>query len=198
MPIALPKELTSGQQEPVPELLQPYENFPKKISGPTVWQAEDFRSRPDLWQRQWTPELIQQLEEAFDKFEATGKTLPEINKVSRLRWNTCLCLTLTHLFHTLQVTFPLPSDVVDFLSSIRENVVNGQGFILIEGLPVTEWPVFKSAAIYLAIGTIFGVTLSQNGKGHVLGHVKVSHFITPFPRRRELMFNTLCLSGSRE
>ncbi|KAJ9119630.1 hypothetical protein QFC22_003339 [Naganishia vaughanmartiniae] len=150
MPIALSKELTSGQQEPVSDLLQPYQNFPKKISGPTVWHAEDFRSRPDLWQRQWTPELIQQLEEAFDKFEATGKTLPDINKV----------------------TFPLPAHVVNFLSSIREDVVNGQGFILIQGLPVTEWPVLKSAAIYLAIGTIFGVTLSQNGKGHVLGHVK--------------------------
>lgn len=82
MPIALPKVLTSGQLEPVTELLQPYENFPKKISGPTVWRAEDFRSRPDLWQRQWTPELVQQLEEAFDLFEATGKTLPDINKVS--------------------------------------------------------------------------------------------------------------------
>lgn len=30
----------------------------------------------------------------------------------------------------------------------------------------------KSAAIYLGIGTVFGYTLSQNGKGHVLGHVK--------------------------
>lgn len=63
--------------------------------------------------------------------------------------------------------------MTDFLTAIREEIVNGQGFILIQGLPVTEWPVFKSAAIYLAIGTIFGVTLSQNGKGHILGHVKV-------------------------
>ncbi|KAI5449108.1 hypothetical protein NCC49_005334 [Naganishia albida] len=144
------KELTAGQLEPVPELIQPYENFPKKITGPTVWVAEDFRSRTELWQRKWTPELIVQLEEAFDRFEASGKTLPEINRD----------------------TFPLPPQVSEFLSAIREEVVNGQGFILIEGLPVTEWPVFKSAAIYLAIGTIFGVTLSQNRSGHILGHVK--------------------------
>lgn len=58
------------------------------------------------------------------------------------------------------------------MSDIRELVVHGQGFILIEGLPVTSWPIEKSAAIYLAIGTIFGRTLSQNRKGHVLGHVK--------------------------
>lgn len=50
--------------------------------------------------------------------------------------------------------------------------MDGQGFILIEGLPVESWEVEKSAALYLAIGTHFGNTLSQNGKGHVLGHVK--------------------------
>lgn len=37
---------------------------------------------------------------------------------------------------------------------------------------MTEWPILQSAATYLAIGTLFGNTLSQNGKGHVLGHVK--------------------------
>lgn len=84
MTIALTQRLTAGQLEPVPELIQPYEDFPKKITGPTVWSAEDFRSRPDLWQRGWTPELIHQLEEAFDKFEASGKTLPEINRVNTL------------------------------------------------------------------------------------------------------------------
>jgi hypothetical protein len=82
MPIALPKQLTAGQLEPVGDLIQPYENFPKKISGPTVWAADEFRSRPDLWQREWTPELIAQLERAFEEFEASGKTLPEINRVS--------------------------------------------------------------------------------------------------------------------
>lgn len=85
MTISFPENLTAGQLEPIAELIQPYENFPKKITGPTVWQAEEFRSRPDRWQRKWTPELIAQLEAAFDKFEASGKTLPEINRVSDTR-----------------------------------------------------------------------------------------------------------------
>lgn len=71
-----------------------------------------------------------------------------------------------------QETFPLGESVTTFLASIRQLVVHGQGFVLIQGLPVTEWPIEKSAAIYLAIGTLFGRTLSQNRKGHVLGHVK--------------------------
>jgi hypothetical protein len=71
-----------------------------------------------------------------------------------------------------QDTFPLPAGVTDFLRAIRALIVDGQGFILIEGLPVEDWPIEKTAAVYLGIGTIFGNTLSQNHKGHVLGHVK--------------------------
>ena len=74
--------------------------------------------------------------------------------------------------YATQDTFPLSASITSFLTDIRSRVVHGQGFILIEGLPVDSWPVEKSAAIYLAIGTLFGNTLSQNGKGHVLGHVK--------------------------
>ena len=85
MPIALPKQLTAGQLEPLPELIAPYEEFPRKITGPTVWLADEFREKPDLWQRTWTPDLIAQLERAFDAFKASGKTLPEINKVGSLQ-----------------------------------------------------------------------------------------------------------------
>jgi hypothetical protein len=75
-------------------------------------------------------------------------------------------------YNNAQSTFPLSDDITEFLSGIREKIVNGPGFTLIQGLPVDRWEVAKSAAIYLAIGTLFGNTLSQNGKGHVLGHVK--------------------------
>jgi len=74
----------------------------------------------------------------------------------------------------LQETFPLPPAILDFLAEIRDTTVDGPGFILIKGLPVTEWSVEKSSAIYLAIGAAIGVPLSQNAKGHILGHVKVS------------------------
>jgi hypothetical protein len=75
---------------------------------------------------------------------------------------------------TDQETFPLTPNVREFLAKIRAAVVDGIGLALIKGLPVTEWPIEKTSAIYLAIGTSFGVTVSQNAKGHILGHVKVS------------------------
>ena len=45
-----PKEIypdgikTSGQHPPLYDQLHPYEDFPKEITGPTVWNVEDYRS----------------------------------------------------------------------------------------------------------------------------------------------------------
>ncbi|KAK4702267.1 hypothetical protein P7C70_g3954, partial [Phenoliferia sp. Uapishka_3] len=171
-------ELSAGQHAPVAELIQPYEAFPKVrepqgptqtvvewlraisetdgatfsqvVEGPTLWKAEEFKNAPEKWQRTWSAEQLADLEDAYTKFEATGLPLTAITKES----------------------FPLSPSLTAFLREIRSVIVDGQGFILIQGLPTENWPVLKSSAIYLAIGTILGYVLSQNGKGHVLGHVK--------------------------
>ena len=58
------------------------------------------------------------------------------------------------------------------LTDLREDLLNGKGFILFKGLPVKEWGNHKSAVAYMGLGTYLGYFVSQNGKGHVLGHVK--------------------------
>ena len=59
-----------------------------------------------------------------------------------------------------------------FLEATRRELIDGKGFILIKGLPVTEWNTYKTAVAYMGLGTHFGNLISQNGKGHVLGHIK--------------------------
>ena len=60
-----------------------------------------------------------------------------------------------------------------YLTSIRDDVLlQGQGFIVIRGLPVERYSIAQSAAAFLGIGAYFGKPVSQNGKGHILGHVK--------------------------
>ena len=59
-----------------------------------------------------------------------------------------------------------------FLESVRKEVLDGKGFILFKGFPVDEWGLHKSAVAYMGLGTYFGYFISQNGFGHVLGHVK--------------------------
>lgn len=59
-----------------------------------------------------------------------------------------------------------------FLSKIREELLNGRGFILFKGFPVEKWGIHKCAVAYMGLGTYFGYFVSQNSRGHVLGHVK--------------------------
>lgn len=59
-----------------------------------------------------------------------------------------------------------------FLAAVREEMVNGKGFILFKGFPANEWGLHKSAVAYMGLGAYLGYFVSQNGRGHVLGHVK--------------------------
>lgn len=58
------------------------------------------------------------------------------------------------------------------MTLIRNDLLNGKGFILLKGFPVQMWGKYKSAVAYMGLGTYLGYFLSQNGRGHVLGHVK--------------------------
>lgn len=58
------------------------------------------------------------------------------------------------------------------LRQLKEILVNGQGFFLLKGLPTQRWGIEITAIAYLGLGSHLGQVVSQNHKGHVLGHVK--------------------------
>ncbi len=58
------------------------------------------------------------------------------------------------------------------LGALYDELLDGRGFVVIRGIPVSDFTKAQSAAAFWAIGTRFGDTLSQNRKGHMLGHVK--------------------------
>lgn len=59
-----------------------------------------------------------------------------------------------------------------YLEELRDDLLNGKGFVLFQGLPVKEWGIQKSAVAYMGLGSHLGYIVSQNGKGHILGHIK--------------------------
>lgn len=59
-----------------------------------------------------------------------------------------------------------------FLEELRLDIIDGKGFILFKGFPVEKWGNHKSAVAYMGLGTYLGYFVSQNSRGHVLGHVK--------------------------
>lgn len=72
---------TSGQHNPHYPLLTPYEKFPKEITGPTVWKAEDYRNNPERWTHVFSDDEIAELGGAADSFIASGKPLTAMARV---------------------------------------------------------------------------------------------------------------------
>lgn len=59
------------------------------------------------------------------------------------------------------------------LEKVRSDLLKGRGFALIRGVPLEFLSTEEErAAAALCLGSYFGKLLPQNGKGHVLGHVK--------------------------
>ncbi|KAG7289331.1 hypothetical protein NEMBOFW57_005698 [Staphylotrichum longicolle] len=140
---------TSGQHPPLYDALKPYSAFPKQITGPTVWQRSDFESHPSRWQHRFTPAEIAELSATADAFIASGTPLTGIS----------------------QSNFPLPT-LSKTLATLRDDLLDGKGFILFKNFPAQLWSPHKTAVAYMGLGTYLGYFISQNGRGHVLGHVK--------------------------
>ena len=73
---------TSGQHPPLYDLLRPYADFPKEITGETVWKAEDYAHNPERWVHVLTDQEINELGRSADQFIANNIPLTGISKVS--------------------------------------------------------------------------------------------------------------------
>lgn len=67
--------------------------------------------------------------------------------------------------------FSLPTFAAT-LADIRQDILYGRGFVLIRGMPIGDYDIRQTAMAFWGIGRHLGDdVLSQNAKGHVLGHV---------------------------
>lgn len=58
------------------------------------------------------------------------------------------------------------------LTIIRDEAVQGRGFQLISGLPVQRWSRQQTVTAYWILGLHWGKPVSNNQKGHLVGHIK--------------------------
>ena len=72
---------TSGQHPPLYHQLSSYDDFPHEISGPTVWDAQDYKNNPERWTHWFTDRELQEISEAADDFSNAGIPLTGISKV---------------------------------------------------------------------------------------------------------------------
>lgn len=140
---------TAGQFDPIYDQLAPYSAFPKEISGQTIWNPQDYKNNPETWTHPFSEDEVAEMSKAADDFIASGTPLTGISKEH----------------------FPLPN-MSKTMVALRNELINGKGFILFKGMPVQAWGNHKSAVAYMGLGTYLGYFVSQNSRGHVLGHVK--------------------------
>lgn len=67
--------------------------------------------------------------------------------------------------------FPLPQFAAE-LDNILEAVENGRGFVLVRGIPRERYTDEECELLYWGLGVHLGTPVSQNARGHLLGHVR--------------------------
>ncbi len=86
-------------------------------------------------------------------------------------------ITLAHAKHAgarvpfAPAAFPLPR-VAREMEKILDDVENGQGFKLLRGIPRGRYSDADCELIYWGLTAHLGTPISQNARGHLLGHVR--------------------------
>src|SRR5215471_6294270 len=124
------------------------DTLPLEISDRSVWYGHDVRSSTDWIETLSEPEIAE-VEDAMRELANSSFDLTAISAND----------------------FPLPT-LGPRLRQLLDEVLNGRGFVLIRGLPVSWWSRREGVIAFLGIGVHLGSLRMQNAAGHLLGHVR--------------------------
>ncbi|MDA0675925.1 MAG: TauD/TfdA family dioxygenase [Proteobacteria bacterium] len=130
------------------------------IRGAAVWTGAELANRTD-WMLRLNEADIAEIEAALRATQQGGIGIMDLTREN----------------------FQLPT-VGPKLLAAQDDVINKRGFVLIKGVPRARYSDEECARIYWGIGRYFGDPVSQNGKGHLLGHVKDLSMDPKNPARR--------------
>lgn len=125
------------------------------VEGPSAWKGIDLRREPDKWIHRLSAAEIAEIEAATDAAVATGKAMADLTKED----------------------FPLPV-FSKRLDTVLDRLLNGCGFMVIRGFPTGLHPIERNAITFWGIGRHMGNLVSQNTRGHLLGHVRDVGYVT--------------------
>eukprot|EP00884_Botryococcus_braunii_P013847 jgi/Botrbrau1/22463/Bobra.0091s0065.1 len=127
------------------------------IDDPAAWYAEQYKD-PETYAFYFSDADIAEIEAAIEHAESLN-----IEQQGNL-------LLIQDKVPT-QKEFPLPT-LGPKLEAIIEEVRAGRGFALLRGLPVDRWTRRQVLIAYWGLALYWGNIVSQNAKGHIIGHVK--------------------------
>jgi hypothetical protein len=118
------------------------------IVDPAGWTAQDLAANED-WIYTLSSAECDEIAAAVAAIETKGGEIKDIGRAD----------------------FALPT-LAPRLDALHDEMLNGRGFVLIRGLPVADMTRAQAAISYWGLGAHFGRAVSQNARGHLLGHVK--------------------------
>jgi Taurine catabolism dioxygenase TauD, TfdA family len=122
--------------------------LPAEIRDQSAWYGPELAGRTD-WIAHLSDAEIAEIERAVEELERSSVDFATISAPDA---------RLPSLGPRLQL--------------LLEEVLTGQGFVLIKGLPIERWTKRQAAIAFLIIGVHLGPLRMQNAAGHLLGHVR--------------------------
>ena len=133
----------------------------KPVEGARVWRGPDLASRSDEWTYRLSSSEIDELDAAVAEIQLRDLDVLDIRREN----------------------FPLPT-LSKTLNRMQDDLQNGFGFAVLLGVPIAHYEIRQAAIAYFGIGAHFGEAVSQNAKGHALGHVCNLGFDPTLPTAR--------------
>jgi len=132
--------------------------IPRRYVGPSAWTGAEMRARDD-----WIVRLS-----SADRAELDAA------------WRATSHIPIEAIG---PADFALPT-LGPKLHALRDEIIDGRGFVLLRGLDIEGWPIERTARTWWGIGSWLGRAVSQNAMGHVLGHVRDLDYHTEDPNVR--------------
>ena len=120
---------------------------PDVIESPAAWYGRELQDQ-DEWLELLSPGDVEELLNAVRHVNDLSISMLEMKKDD----------------------FPLPT-LAQRLRTLAHELNRGRGFFLLRGLPVDKLTEREAAFAYWGMGLHLGVPVSQNARGHLLGHV---------------------------
>ena len=121
--------------------------LPPKVTGPSAWYGPDQAAAND-WLVTLNDAQVAEMEAQAGAYLEAGGDIAAMTKAD----------------------FPLPESMPVIAGAVHE-CLHGRGFVALRGLPSHADDIAMAAALFYGSGTHMGKARSQNGKGHILGHV---------------------------
>jgi TfdA family taurine catabolism dioxygenase TauD len=117
------------------------------ITGPGAWTGAEIQ-HDESWIYHLSAEAVEEIDAALAHAKSTGASIPFPSDA-----------------------FPLPRFAAA-LDNILEEIENGRGFMLVRGIPRERYTDEECELLYWGLGVHLGTPVSQNARGHLLGHVR--------------------------